>query len=94
MAAIDIAKQNETLSRLKDELERLNTKFDESKKALGIEGEVTIDPAEMTPELEKALEVAREKAQKEARNATAALTSEAPAEPASARRARRGALSI
>lgn len=94
MAAIDIAKQNETLSRLKDELERLNAKFDESKKALGIEGEVTIDPAEMTPELEKALEVAREKAQKEARNATAALTSEAPAEPASARRARRGALSI
>lgn len=94
MAAIDIAKQNETLSRLKDELERLNAKFDESKKALGIEGEVTIDPAEMTPELEKALEVAREKAQKEARNATAALTSEAPAEPAPARRARRGALSI
>ena len=94
MAAIDIAKQNETLSRLKDELERLNAKFDESKKALGIEGEVTIDPAEMTPELEKALEVAREKAQKEARNATAARASEAPAEPASARRARRGALSI
>ena len=94
MAAIDIAKQNETLSRLKDELERLNAKFDESKKALGIEGEVTIDPAEMTPELEKVLEVAREKAQKEARNATAALTSETPSEPAPARRARRGALSI
>ena len=74
MASIDIAKQNETLSRLRDELASLNARFDESKKAAGLpDGEVTIDPSEMTPELVRALDAAKSEAEKAGRNATAAL---------------------
>lgn len=96
MASIDIAKQNETLSRLRDELASLNARFDESKKAAGLpDGEVTIDPSEMTPELVRALDAAKSEAEKAGRNATAALKAETE-EPAESRvrRTRRGMLSI
>ena len=96
MAKIDIAKQNETLSRLRDELARLNVRFEESKKAAGLpEGEVTLDPSEVTPELTEALEAVRGAAEKAGRNAVAALSAETEAPAAAApRRARRGAIAI
>ena len=61
MPAIDLSKQKAQLEQLRDELGRLNQKLDEQKKALGLnpEDEVTVDPAEMTPELEKAMQAAR-----------------------------------
>lgn len=37
MSTIDIAKQQETLFRLRDDLSRLNAKFEEQKKAQGIQ---------------------------------------------------------
>ena len=96
MAKIDIAKQNETLSRLRDELARLNVRFEESKKAAGLpEGEVTLDPSEVTPELADALEAVKGAAEKAGRNAAAALSAETEAPHAAApRRARSGAISI
>ena len=96
MAKIDIAKQNETLSRFRDELARLNVRFEESKKAAGLpEGEVTLDPSEMTPELANALEAVKAEAEKAGRNAVAALKAEteAPSAP-TVKRPRRGMLSI
>ena len=95
-ASIDIAKQHETLSRLRDELASLNARFDESKKVAGLpDGEVTIDPSEITPELVRALDAAKSEAEKAGRNAVAALKAETE-EPAASfiKRARSGRLSI
>lgn len=96
MAKIDIAKQQETLSRLRDELSRLNAAFEEQKKAAGItDEEVTVDPSEMTPALEAALAEAQEKARSAGRSAVASLNAEtASTSDAAPRRARRGALAI
>ena len=95
MPAIDLSKQKAQLEQLRDELGRLNQKLDEQKKALGLnpEDEVTVDPAEMTPELEKAMQAAREEAERVGRNAaTTAKADQAPA--AGCRRARRGTIAI
>ena len=91
MAAIDIAKQQETLARLRDELSRLNVQFDEQKKAAGLpEGDVTMDPSEVTPQLAAALETVKVEAEKAGRNAAASLAAETAPETAAPRRARRG----
>lgn len=94
MPAIDLSKQKAQLEQLRDELGRLNQKLDEQKKALGLnpEDEVTVDPAEMTPELEKAMQAAREEAERAGRNAATAKADQAPA--AGCRRARRGSIAI
>ncbi len=97
MGKIDIAKQQETLSRLRDELGRLNQKFDETKKAMGlpVDEKVKIDPSEITPALKKAMEAAKAEAERVGAAAAAALTAEteAPAAVAS-HRPRRGAIAI
>lgn len=95
MPAIDLSKQKAQLEQLRDELGRLNQKLDEQKKALGLnpEDEVTFDPAEMTPELEKAMQAAREEAERAGRNA-AATTKADQAPAAGCRRARRGSIAI
>lgn len=95
MPAIDLSKQKAQLEQLRDELGRLNQKLDEQKKALGLnpEDEVTVNPAEMTPELKKAMQAAREEAERAGRNAAAtAKADQAPA--AGCRRARRGSIAI
>ena len=54
---------------------------------------MTVDPAEMTPELDKAMQAAREEAERAGRNAAAtAKADQAPA--AGCRRARRGSIAI
>ena len=88
MPAIDLSKQKAQLEQLRDELGRLNQKL-----GLNPEDEVTVDPAEMTPELEKAMQAAREEAERAGRNAAAtAKADQAPA--AGCRRARRGSIAI
>ena len=96
MTCIDIEKQNETLSRLRDELSRLNQKFDEQKKALGLreDEEVAVNEATVPPQIAEAMRAAREAAEKAGRNAAAALSSEGAAPAAAPRRSRRGAIAI
>lgn len=77
MSKIDIAKQQETLSRLRDDLSRLNAKFEEQKKAAGLpEVEVTMDQSEVTHQLAAALEAAKVEAEKASRNAASSLVLE------------------
>lgn len=97
MGKIDIAKQQETLSRLRDELGRLNQKFDEAKKVMGfsVDQEVKIDPSEITPAVQKAMEAAKAEATRAGAAAVAALTTETEASiTSSSRRPRRGAIAI
>ncbi len=97
MSKIDIVKQQETLSRLRDELGRLNQKFDETKKAMGlpVDAEVKIDPSEITPALKKAMEAAKAEAERVGAAAAAALTTETETPAAGAsHRQRRGAIAI
>ena len=53
----DLKNQKQEITRLADELSRLNSVFAEQKKALGLseEEKVTLNEAEITPELEKAM---------------------------------------
>ena len=98
MGKIDIAKQQDTLARLRDELQRLNQKFDETKKAMGlpVNEEVTINPSEVTPALKQAMEAAMEAAKKAGASAAASLSMEtvSAAATSGARRPRRGAMVI
>mgnify|MGYP006924871062 CR=1 FL=1 len=57
MARIDIEKQNQTISRLRDELSRLNQRFDEAKKTLGLpeNEEVVVPDSEVPPQLAEAM---------------------------------------
>lgn len=96
MAHIDIEKQNETLNRLRDELSRLNQKFDETKKALGLPAneEVTVPDAKLPAQLADAMKTAEEEARKAGRNAVAALTGETSSGTSLPKRSRRGAIAI
>ena len=87
----DLRNQQQEIARLASELERLNSIFDEQKKALGIEGDVTVSDAEMTPELEQAMAEARAEAEKAGRASAAHLQSSAPAASV---HSRRGAMRI
>ena len=87
----DLRNQQQEIARLASELERLNSIFDEQKKALGIEGEVTVSDAEMTPELEQAMAEARAEAEKAGRASAAHLQNSAPA---ASTHSRRGAMRI
>ncbi len=97
MARIDIEKQNQTISRLRDELSRLNQRFDEAKKTLGLpeNEEVVVPDSEVPPQLAEAMKAVRAAAEKAGRNAAAAITSEAaPANASAPKRSRRGAIAI
>lgn len=87
----DLRNQQQEIARLASELDRLNSIFDEQKKALGIEGDVTVSDAEMTPELEQAMAEARAEAEKAGRASAARLQTSAPAASA---HTRRGAMRI
>lgn len=97
MSKIDIAKQQEQLARLRDELGRLNQKFDETKKAMGlpVDEEVKVDPSELTPALKKAMEAAKAEAERVGAAAAASLTNEMEVPAATgSHRPRRGAIAI
>ena len=89
----DLKNQQQEISRLANELKRLNDVFEEQKKALGIEGAVDLSDLEMTPELEQAIAEAKEEAQKEGR-ARAAQLKPATTPSTSTSRPRRGAMRI
>ena len=89
----DLKNQQQEIARLANELQRLNSVFEEQKKALGIEGEVELSDLEMTPELEQAMADAKAEAQKEGR-ARAALLQPATSSTSSVSRPRRGARRI
>ena len=89
----DLKNQQQEIARLANELQRLNSVFEEQKKALGIEGEVELSDLEMTPELEQAMADAKAEAQKEGR-ARAALLQPATSSSTSTSRPRRGAMRI
>ena len=89
----DLKNQQQEISRLASELNRLNSIFEEQKKALGIEGEVELSDIEMTPDLEQAMAEAKAEAEKEGR-ARAALLQPATSSTSSISRPRRGAMRI
>lgn len=94
MPAIDLNKQKAQFEQLRDELDRLNKTLAEQKKALGLDPneDVVIDPTEITPELEKAMQAARDEAERAGRNAAASVQVESA--PTGQRRARRGSIAI
>ena len=75
----DLKNQQQEISRLADELSKLNAVFAQQKKILGFAEDqpVTVDASEMTPELERAMAEATERAKREgeARAAQARTTS-------------------
>ena len=87
----DLKNQQQEISRLASELSRLNSIFEEQKKALGIEGEVDLSDIEMTPDLEQAMAEAKAEAQKEGRARAALLQPSTSSTSSSTSRPRRGA---
>lgn len=97
MTHFDVEKQNEMLNRLRDELSRLNQKFDETKKTLNIPAneEVTLPEGDLPPQLAAAMKAAEDEARKAGRNAAAALSCECTSSPrGTPTRLRRGAIAI
>lgn len=93
----DLKNQQQEIARLAEELSRLNGIFDEQKKTLGLPADkpVTVDASEITPELERAMNEATERAKREgeARAAQARLSS-GSGSTSQAGRCRRGAVRI
>ncbi len=75
----NLKNQKQEITRLADELSKLNSIFAEQKKILGFDADkpVTIAESEMTPELERAMADAAERAKREgeARAAQARVSS-------------------
>lgn len=94
--AVDLVKQREQFAKLKDDFARLNAKFADATKALGLkEDELEMDPAEIPPEAVKAMETAKVEAEKAGRNAAAALEAESSAQSCCRqKRPRRGAIAV
>ena len=94
MTEQQIADQEREIARLAEELSRLNSVFDEQKKALGLPADepVTFDEKEMTPELQKAMDTAKAEAERAGRARSAQASSQNTT--TSAPRARRGAVRI
>ena len=91
----DLKDQQQEIALLADELSRLNAELAAHKKSLGLDenAEVTVDEADMTPELEQAMAEAAEAA-KRAGSARAAQAAPASASSSTAGRGRRGAMRI
>lgn len=90
----DLKNQQQEIARLAEELKRLNSTFEAQKKELGIEGEVSLDDVEMTPELEQAMADAKAEAEKNGRARAALHQSSSPSSSTSSCRNRRGAMRI
>ena len=92
---MDLAKQNQNIERLRDELERLNNQYAKFKEAVGLtqEADLNVDAASMTPAVQELMQAAQLEAERASRQAVATLTAET-AQVSAPKRARRGALSI
>ena len=84
--------QAQELERLRQELSKLNERFDRTKKLLGLPNmeDVLMPDGEVSPELARMLETAKEKAQLAGREAAQATAHSSPLRG----RTRRGALTI
>ncbi|MBQ4615350.1 MAG: hypothetical protein IJB29_01350 [Mailhella sp.] len=91
----DLKDQQQEITRLAEELNRLNADLAAHKKSLGLaeDEEVIIDDADMTPELEQAMAEATEAARR-AGSARAAQAKPATTVSSGAGRGRRGAMRI
>lgn len=92
---MDLAKQNQNIERLRDELDRLNKQWAQVKEAMGIndDADLKVEDSQMTPAMKEMMQAAQLEAERASRQAVATLTAESA--PVSApKRARRGALSI
>ena len=92
---MDLAKQNQNIERLRDELDRLNKQWAQVKEAMGIndDADLKVEDSRMTPTMKEMMQAAQLEAERASRQAVATLTAESA--PVSApKRARRGALSI
>ena len=91
----DLRNQKQEITRLADELSRLNSMLAEQKKALGLSAEekVTVNEAEITPELKKAMDEATERAKREG-EARATQAKLAASSSTTGGRSRRGAMRI
>ena len=92
---MDLAKQNQNIERLRDELDRLNKQWAHVKEAMGIndDADLKVEDSQMTPTMKEMMQAAQLEAERASRQAVATLTAESA--PVSApKRARRGALSI
>ena len=93
---MDLAKQNQNIERLRDELERLNNQYAKFKEAVGLtqEADLNVDAASMTPAVQELMQAAQLEAERASRQAVATLNAETAQTSAAPKRPRRGALSI
>lgn len=85
----DLKNQLQEIENLSKELQRLNETFEEQKRILGFDAdsEVVLDDAELTPELEQAMQEAKAEAEREGRaRAASASAATAPSAPSPSRR--------
>ena len=96
MSKIDLQKQQCQLTRLRDELARLNHDFDAVKERLGLkaEDEVVASGEALPPELARAMDEAAKKAKEASDRDVLALKSETEAPAVHAPRGRRGSIAI
>ena len=92
---MDLAKQNQNIERLRDELDRLNKQWAQVKEAMGIndDADLKVEDSQVTPAMMALMQDARNEAERASRQAVATLTAES-AQVSAPKRARRGALSI
>lgn len=95
MPATNISQQQSQLNRLRDELNRLNGLLAEQKQKLGLNpgDDIVVDPAQVTPELARAMKAAQLEAEKAGRNAAASLLAESTGS-GGAHRPRRGSIFV
>ena len=96
MSKIDLQKQQCQLSRLRDELARLNSDFDAVKARIGLkaEDEVAVSDEALPPELARAMDEAAKKAKEASERDVLALKCETEAPAVHAPRGRRGSIAI
>ena len=93
---MDLAKQNQNIERLRDELDRLNKQWAHVKEAMGIndDADLKVEDSQMTPTMKEMMQAAQLEAERASRQAVASLNAETAEVSAAPKRARRGALSI
>ena len=93
---MNLAKQNQNIERLRDELDRLNKQWAQVKEAMGLndDADLKVEDSQMTPAMMALMQDARNEAERASRQAVALLNAETAEVSAAPKRARRGALSI
>ncbi len=88
--------QEQEISRLSDELKRLNSIFTEQKKTLGLPEDepVAIDEKEITPELQKAMDAVKAEAERAGKALASQISQSGTSTGSPSSRARRGAVRI